>query len=107
MIERREFLMRAQVEDGVLEAWVSEGWIAARAAEEGFSELDLARARLIAELRERLGVNDAGVGVALDLLDQVHGLRIVLRQITASFHALPEPTRQETLAKLRAAQGEG
>jgi chaperone modulatory protein CbpM len=40
-----------------------------------FSDVDLARAQLIRDLREDLGVNDEGVAVILHLLDQMHGLR--------------------------------
>jgi chaperone modulatory protein CbpM len=37
--------------------------------------VDLARAKLIRDLRDDLGVNDEGISVILHLLDQVHGLR--------------------------------
>jgi chaperone modulatory protein CbpM len=37
--------------------------------------VDLARAQLIRDLRDDLGVNDEGISVILHLLDQVHGLR--------------------------------
>ena len=37
--------------------------------------MDLARAELIRDLRDDLGVNDEGISVVLHLLDQVHGLR--------------------------------
>ena len=40
-----------------------------------FSEIDIARARLIRDLKMDLGVNDEGVGVILNLLDQLHGMR--------------------------------
>jgi chaperone modulatory protein CbpM len=43
-----------------------------------FSEADLARAELIRDLMQDLGVNDEGVGVILNLLDQMHGLRRAL-----------------------------
>jgi hypothetical protein len=38
----------------------------------------VARAQLIRDLKDDLGVNDEGVGVILNLVDQVHGLRRVL-----------------------------
>ena len=43
-----------------------------------FSELDLARAKLIRDLTRDIGVNVSGVGIVLNLLDQVHGLRKAL-----------------------------
>jgi chaperone modulatory protein CbpM len=44
-------------------------------SEVAFSDVDLARAQLIRDLRDDLGVNDEGISVILHLLDQVHGLR--------------------------------
>ena len=48
-----------------------------------FSEADLARAKLIRDLLQDLGVNDEGVGVILNLLDQMHGLRKALAEMRA------------------------
>jgi hypothetical protein len=53
-----------------------------------------------------MGVNPEGIGVALGLLDQVHGLRAALRRLSGCLAALPEPLRAEALAALREA-GEG
>ena len=39
--------------------------------------------------------------MALGLLDQVHGLRRALRQVSAAMQGLPEPVRQEVLVILR------
>ena len=48
-----------------------------------FSEVDLARARLIRDLKVDLGVNDDGIAIVLHLLDQLHGLRRLLREMQA------------------------
>ena len=80
-MEHDEFLIRARLDGNVLEGWVAAGWLTPN-AEEGmqqFSEIDVARARLIQDLRRDIGVNDEGVGVILDLIDQLHGLRRTLR----------------------------
>ncbi|HEV7266886.1 MAG TPA: hypothetical protein VGN83_18520 [Falsiroseomonas sp.] len=101
MAESREMLLGARLDAGEVEAWVAEGWILRAEGGGGqgeLSELDLARACLIRDLREEMGVNDAGVEVALDLLDQLHGLRAALRELAG---ALPEPARREALAVLR------
>lgn len=50
------------------------------ASEEDFDEEDLARARLIRELQEDFGVNEASVPVILHLLDQLYALRELLRK---------------------------
>ena len=66
---------------GTLEIWIEEEWLVpARAARElAFTEMDLARANLIRDLKEKMGVNDEGLGVILHLLDQMHGLRRALK----------------------------
>jgi chaperone modulatory protein CbpM len=82
-ISRREFMVRAQLDDATLTAWIAEEWIIPRsaAAEPEFAEVDLARAELIRDLRRDLDVNDAGIGVILNLVDQVHGLRRTLAEL--------------------------
>jgi chaperone modulatory protein CbpM len=77
MISIQEFVIRARVEDEALEGWIAAGWIIPpqREPEVAFSDVDLARAQLIRDLRDDLGVNDEGISVILHLLDQVHGLR--------------------------------
>ena len=76
MLGSRDFLLRARLDAASLEAWIEAGWLVPRRTgpERVFSELDLARAWLIRDLRDGMGVNDEGIAVALDLLDQVHGL---------------------------------
>jgi chaperone modulatory protein CbpM len=46
-----------------------------------FSECDVARAQLILDLKREMGVNDEGIGIILSLVDQMHGLRRVLREL--------------------------
>ena len=77
MIRVQEFLLRARLEQRSLEACLEAGWLipVTREPELEFSDVDLARAQLIRDLREDLGVNDEGIGVILHLLDQMHGLR--------------------------------
>ena len=76
MISKQEFLVRAQLEGETLEAWIKEEWLipGQSAGELTFSDADIARAQLITDLKNDLGVNDEGVGVILSLVDQVHGL---------------------------------
>jgi chaperone modulatory protein CbpM len=70
-------VIRARVEQQAVETWIAAGWLVPpqTAPEPMFSDVDLARAQLIRDLREDLGVNDEGVAVILHLLDQMHGLR--------------------------------
>ncbi len=81
-ISRQEFMLRARLDDATLTAWIAEEWIIPRgAATPEFAEVDVARAALIHDLKRDLDVNDAGVGVILGLLDQVHGLRRTLAEL--------------------------
>ena len=88
MINKREFMVRAQLEDNTLEAWIHEEWIvpAESTGEMAFSDADIARVQLIRDLQNDLGINDEGVGVILNLVDQVHGLRRVLTELLKSAH---------------------
>jgi chaperone modulatory protein CbpM len=80
MITEREFLERARLDRGTLAIWIEEEWlIPSRAAQEvAFTEMDVARANLIRDLKDKMGVNDEGLGVILHLLDQMHALRRAL-----------------------------
>jgi chaperone modulatory protein CbpM len=87
MIPVHEFLLQAHVDRQRLDSWISEGWlIPQRQPELVFSEVDLARAELIRELKEDFGVNDPGVTLILHLLDQVHGLRRSMREVIQEIH---------------------
>jgi chaperone modulatory protein CbpM len=59
------------MEDETLNAWIKEEWLipSGSSAEMGFSDIDIARARLIRDLKMVLGVNDEGLGVILNLVD--------------------------------------
>ena len=103
MIGTRELLRRARLDRAALDAWVEVGWLLpgydARAR--SFSEIDLARACLIRDLKQDLGVNDEAVDVILDLIDQIHGLRRSLRDVLLSIHAEPYDTQQRIVAAAR------
>jgi chaperone modulatory protein CbpM len=84
-MEASEFVLHARIDAETLDTWLEAGLLAPR-RDEGrtyFSEIDLARAHLINDLNN-LGVNDAGVPVILDLVDQLHGVRRVLRELLSA-----------------------
>ena len=86
MISEREFLERSRLDRGTLEIWIRESWICpdCTTPERTFSDMDLARANLICDLKRNMGVNDAGLSVILHLLDQMHGLRRALADLMQS-----------------------
>ena len=82
MIPVDEFVVKIHIERRIVESWIAAGWLMPqRDPELAFSEVDLARAQLIRELKEDFGVNDEGVSLVLHLLDQVHGLRRTMREL--------------------------
>ncbi len=83
MFTEEEFCLQVEIEHRTLRVWLDEGWLAPRRDDVGLvlSEMDAARARLIRDLRESIGVNDEGIGVILNLIDQVHGLRSILQAL--------------------------
>ena len=93
IISKLEFLVRAELDQETLDVWIKEEWLVPRgtSTELLFSEVDLARAKLIQDLRRDMGVNDEGIGVILNLLDQVHGLRKALADLLESMRERSKP----------------
>jgi chaperone modulatory protein CbpM len=94
-VETREFLLNAHLKAEALQAWIDAGWLAPRANGEGrhFSEVDLARVQLILDL-QALGANDDAIPIILDLVDQLHGLRRVLREVVSTVAAQSRTARR-------------
>jgi chaperone modulatory protein CbpM len=86
IISKLDFLYRAQLDQETLEVWIKEEWLvpSETAGEPAFSEADLARAKLIRDLKHDMGVNDEGVGIILNLLDQMHSLRKAMADMVPS-----------------------
>jgi chaperone modulatory protein CbpM len=82
-LTEEEFCVRVGIEENTFRLWVDEGWLMPHAGDAGhvLSDLDIARARLIRDLRDNIGVNDEGTGIILNLIDQVHGLRSILQAL--------------------------
>jgi chaperone modulatory protein CbpM len=81
-MEQPEFFRSAPVDDETLDQWVEAGWLTQHKNLSGqrFSDVDFARARLIRDLQD-LGVNDDSIPIVLGLVDQLHGLRHLLREL--------------------------
>jgi len=64
-----------------LEVWISHQWVKPdlQAGRYAFADIDLARVRLIQQLRSDLEVNEAALPVVLGLLDQLYDLRRQLK----------------------------
>ena len=68
-----------------VERWVARGLLRPSADGENwvFEPVDVARARLLADLTDQMGFDDESVETVVDLLDQVHTLRRKLAGVPA------------------------
>lgn len=82
MVRKSAVFVTARYDEEMLRIWAAAGWISITESEVGepLSEADEARCNLICDLRHDMGVNDDGIDVILNLLDQIHGLRRALRE---------------------------
>lgn len=66
-----------------LEHWISNDWVRpdGRVGDYAFREIDVARVRLIQELRDKLEINEAALPIVLLLLDQLYDLRRQMRDL--------------------------
>lgn len=97
----------SEIEVGAAELtiWIEQHWVLP-VEEDGnflFDSTDVARCRLIAELRRDMGVNEEAMPVVLRLLDQVYGLRRALADLTAAIKLLPKDARDQLETELRKA----
>jgi chaperone modulatory protein CbpM len=104
MLATREFLIRARLDARTPKRWTEAGWLLPRrdGGTGRFSEADVARARLIRDLKKGMGVNNEGVMVVLALIDQVHGLRRTLRELLSAIYAQSEDMRRQIAGEIRA-----
>ncbi|CDM62876.1 MULTISPECIES: chaperone modulator CbpM [Rhizobium] len=98
-LEFRRFL---KIDVRVLEVWVEQGWLLpqTRDGTRDFRDTDVARAQLILDLTRDMGVNDAGVDLIMDLVDQIHGLRATLRELLAAIEEQDEEVKRRLRGKL-------
>jgi chaperone modulatory protein CbpM len=67
-----------------LDRWISNAWIRpdGRPGAYAFHDIDVARVRLIQELRDDLDIDEMALPVVLLLLDQLYDLRRRLRELS-------------------------
>jgi len=69
-----------------VEHWIAQSWV--RADRNGgvwvFEEIDVARVRLIRELRDEMAVNEEALPVVLSLLDQLYAMRRRVRALSVA-----------------------
>ena len=89
-----------------LRRWIDNAWVRpdGQPGQYRFHEIDVARLRLIVELRDDLGVDEAALPVVLSLLDQLYETRRHMIRLRAVIETVvPEDVRGRILDDL----GEG
>jgi chaperone modulatory protein CbpM len=88
--------------DEELRRWIAERWVRPESSTEGyvFHDVDVARVRLIHELRYDLAIDEETMPMVLCLLDQVYALRRRLKQLHEAIETQPEALRQGLRAQL-------
>lgn len=101
-MDEREFRLHLEIETTVLEVWISEGWLVPEVTDQGrnFREADIARGQLILDLSNAMGLNQPGVDVVMDLVDQLHSLRATLRDLTDAVRRQPSDVQEHILSEL-------
>jgi chaperone modulatory protein CbpM len=86
-----------------VERWVARGLLRPSADCENwiFEPVDVARARLLADLTEQMGFDEESVETVVDLLDQVHTLRRQLHQLGLAIGCQPTETREQIAVALK------
>ena len=79
-----------------VERWVAQGLLRPTGTVETwhFEQVDVARARLLAELGDELGFDEEAVETVVDLVDQIHTLRRRLDLLGRAIAEQPAATRE-------------
>jgi len=79
-----------------LDAWIVDRWVrpAGNPGAYRFREIDVARIRLIAELRDDLAIGPEEIPLVLSLLDQLHHARRRIRLLRDVIDMQPDDVRQ-------------
>lgn len=83
--------------------WIAHGWVQPHGEPPDwqFEEIDVARVRLVRDLRSDAGVEPESLALVLSLLDQLYATRRTLRGVLEGLEAQPEAVRRAVLERLR------
>jgi len=90
-----------------LTAWIEHRWVRPQTEEGGdwvFQDIDIARVRLIYDLRRHLDTSEETLPVLLSLMDQVYDLRRKLTAVNRALENQPPEIRTTFLTILRDAE---
>ncbi|HUI18741.1 MAG TPA: hypothetical protein VL244_13820 [Alphaproteobacteria bacterium] len=86
-----------------LTTWVERRWVEPEPAGDGgwvFHEIDVARVRLIYDLRRELEVAEETVPLVLSLLDQLYDMRATLKGVMRALERQPPAVKAAVVAAL-------
>jgi chaperone modulatory protein CbpM len=87
-----------------LSGWVERHWVIPEKTDDSetwiFTEVDVARVRLIYDLRRDLDIAEDMVPLMLSLLDQVYDLRCTLKAVNRAIARQPREVREAVYAEL-------
>lgn len=86
-----------------VERWIDCRWVQPEPEDGGwlFHDIDVARVRLIYDIRYELAIEEDAVPLVLSLIDQVYELRNALRAVEGAVARQPEGVRAAIRAALR------
>jgi chaperone modulatory protein CbpM len=86
-----------------VERWVARGLLRPQGTADGwsFEQIDVARAGLLSELVDEVGLDDDTVEAVIALVDQVHTLRGQLHLLARAIAEQPQATREAIAAALQ------
>jgi chaperone modulatory protein CbpM len=104
MFTLQQVITEVGITETDLQLWIEQRWVLPHKRDDAlvFDDVDLARARLIRELRVDLMVNEEAIPVVLSLLDQVHALRRTLARVTSAIDRASPAAKAEIATLLKA-----
>jgi chaperone modulatory protein CbpM len=102
IMDDHEFRLCLKIDVVQLDFWVERGWLIPEMSGEGrqFGEADVARGRLILDLMGNMGVNEAGVDVVMNLVDQLHGIRGTMGKLVTAIGRQDRQVQQRLIESL-------
>ena len=90
------------VDEATLQVWIAQDWVRPQrqAGEPVFEEIDVARVRLIVELRDELEVGEPAIPVVLSLLDQLHSTRSQMERLCAALDGAADERVRDLVRRL-------
>lgn len=96
MLDQSEFAQEVRVGSERLQIFIDRGWISPPLLDGRpvIRDVDIARAALIADLADEMGINEEGIDLVLDLLDQLYGLRLAFGNLIDALEVQPRGVRR-------------